>query len=197
LVLLWFCGLRIGEALGLRRGDLHFVDSATSLGCSVPGPHLHVVHREDNPNGASAKSKNERSVPVVTWVLAYYDRYVEERLACAAADDCDFVFVNLAHTPLGRPMTASAVRQGFRSLSRRAGLARAVHPHMLRHAAASQMAEAGVAIDVVQKLLGHQSITSTQIYVHSSEARMRSAVEAVEKLTEQRRVQHHQKGDQR
>lgn len=197
LVLLWFCGLRIGEALGLRRADLHFMDSATSLGCSVPGPHLHVVHREDNPNAASAKSRNERSVPVVTWVLAYYDRYVEERLACAAADGCDFVFVNLLHAPFGQPMTASAVRQGFRSLSRRAGLPRAVHPHMLRHSAGSEMAEAGVAIDVVQELLGHQSITSTQIYVHPSRTRMRSAVEAVEKLTESRRVQRHQKGDER
>ena len=74
LVVLWFCGLRVGEALGLRRADLHFTPSATSLGCRVGGPHLHVVHREDNPNRASAKSRDERSVPVVAWVLAYYDR---------------------------------------------------------------------------------------------------------------------------
>lgn len=74
LVVLWFGGLRIGEALGLKGADLHFMDSATSLGCSVPGPHLRVVHRDDNPNRASAKSRNERTVPVVAWVLAYYDR---------------------------------------------------------------------------------------------------------------------------
>ncbi len=91
LVLLWFCGLRIGETLGLRRADLHFTGSSTSLGCRVPGPHLHVVHRDGNPNGASAKSRNERTVPVVAWVLAYYDRYTAERLACPAADGCDFV----------------------------------------------------------------------------------------------------------
>ena len=72
LVLLWFCGLRIGETLGLRRADLHFTGSSTSLGCRVPGPHLHVVHRDGNPNGASAKSRNERTVPVVAWVLAYF-----------------------------------------------------------------------------------------------------------------------------
>lgn len=135
LVVLWFSGLRIGEALGLRREDLHFLRTSTALRCSVPGPHLHVVRREDNPNRASAKSRDERSVPVVASVLAYYDRYVEERLAVPAADACDFVFVNLFSSPLGTPMTTSAVRQNFRSLSRRAGLNRAVHPHMLRHSA--------------------------------------------------------------
>jgi hypothetical protein len=41
LLLLWFTGLRIGEALGLRHSDLHFMDSSTSLGCRLEGPHLH------------------------------------------------------------------------------------------------------------------------------------------------------------
>jgi len=136
LVLLWFCGLRIGETLGLRRAGLHFTGSSASLGCRVPGPRLHVVHRDGNPDGASARSRSERTVPVVAWVLACYDRYTAERLACPAADGCDFVFVNLFHAPLGAPMTASAVRQVMRVLSRRAGLARPVRPHMLRHSSA-------------------------------------------------------------
>ena len=147
LVLLWFGGLRIGEVLGLRRADLHFAGSSTSLGCREPGPHLHVVHRDANPNRASAKSRNDRVVPVGAWVLAYYDRYAEERLACPAADRCDFVLVNLFHPPLGAPMTASAVRQWFRGLSRRAGLPRAIHPHMLRHSAATALEGRGVASD--------------------------------------------------
>jgi len=58
-------------------------------------------------------------VPVGAWVLAYYDRYAEERLACPAADRCDFVLVNLFHPQLGAPMTASAVRQWFRGRSPR------------------------------------------------------------------------------
>ena len=192
LVLLWFSGLRIGEALGLRRCDLHFTESATRVGCQVAGPHLHVVRR-DNANGASAKSRDARAVPVGTWVLAYYDRYVEERLAHPAADGCDFVFVNLFHSPLGAPMTDSAVRQAFAVLSRRAGLGRPVHPHMLRHSAGTEMAGAGVPIDVIQAVLGHRSITSTQIYAHPSPVRMRDAVEAVEALSARRRVQR-QKG---
>jgi site-specific recombinase XerD len=196
LVLLWFGGLRIGEVLGLRRADLHFTGSSTSLGCREPGPHLHVVHRDANPNRASAKSRDNRVVPAGAWVLAYYDRYAEERLACPAADRCDFVLVNLLHPPLGAPMTASAVRQWFRGLSRRAGLPRPVHPHMLRHSAGTEMAEAGVGIEVVQALLGHRSITSAQAYVHPSPARMREAVEKVRKVSRHRRAQRRE-GDSR
>jgi site-specific recombinase XerD len=194
LVLLRFGALRIGEALGLRRSDLHFMASSTSLGCKVAGAHVHVVRR-DNPNRASAKSRDSRVVPVGRWVLAYYDRYLEERLACPAADASDFVFVNLFHPPLGGPMTDSSVRQLFARLSRRAGLARPIHPHMTRHLAGTELAEAGVAIDVIQALLGHRWITSTQIYTHISETRMRDAVEAVEALSRQRRDQR-QKGAQ-
>jgi integrase len=70
LVLLRFGALRIGEALGLRRSDLHFMASSTSVGCKVAGAHVHVVRR-DNPNRASAKSPDSRVVPVGRWVLAY------------------------------------------------------------------------------------------------------------------------------
>lgn len=188
LVLLWFGGLRIGETLGLRRADLHFMGSSTSVGCRVAGPHLHVVRR-DNANQAWAKSRDSRVVPVGAWVLAYYDRYVEERLACPEADGCDFVFVNLFAAPLGAAMTGSAVRQSFRALSRRAGLARPVHPHMLRHSTGTELAEAGAPVDVVQALLGHRSITSAQVYVHPSKRRLRDAVDAVETVSTQRRLQ--------
>lgn len=195
LVLLRFSGLRIGETLGLRQSDLHFVASSTSLVCKVAGAHLHVVRR-DNANRASSKSRDARAVPVGQWVLAYYDRYLEERLEYSAADGGDFVFVNLFHPPLGAPMTDSAVRQLFERLGRRAGLDRRVHPHMTRHLAGTELAEAGVAIDVIQALLGHRRITSTQIYTRPSGHRMREAVEAVETASIQRRVQR-DKGGQR
>jgi site-specific recombinase XerD len=194
LVLFKFTGLRVGEALGLRRSDLHFTDSSTELGCHVPGPHLHVVRR-DNPNRASAKSRDERVVPVGVWVLACYDRYMAERLGCPGADGSDFVFVNLFHGPLGAPMTDSAVRQLLARLGRRAGLARSVHPHMVRHLMATELAEAGVAIDVIQALLGHRWITTTQIYTHPSQRRMRDAVEALDAASHQRRARR-AKGDQ-
>ncbi len=175
LVLLWFSGLRIGEALGLRRSDLHLMASAKQLGCSVTGAHLHVVPR-DNANGAAAKSRCERVVPLAHYVVSYYDLYLDERECCPAAAGCDFVFVNLFHEPLGAPMRAGRVNQLFASLSLRAKLEREVTPHMLRHAAASAMMAAG-GLDVTQALLGHASITSTQIYLHPSPGRQREAVD--------------------
>lgn len=197
LVLLWFGGMRIGEALGLRRCDLHFMASSSAVGCRVSGPHLHVVRR-DNANRAWAKSRDSRSVPVGPWVLAYYDRYVAERLSCPSADGCDFVFVNLFHAPLGAPMTYSGARQMVGGLGGRAGLGRPVTPHLLRHAAATEMVEAGVPIDVVQSLLGHRSIVTTQRYTHTSQPRMRGAVDTVEAATRRRRAEHqNQKRDER
>jgi integrase/recombinase XerD len=174
LVLLWFSGLRIGEALGLRRSDLHLMDSASALGCGVAGAHLHVVPRE-NVNGARAKGGRERAVPLAHHVLSYHDLYLDERERCRAAVECDFVLVNLFAAPLGAPMRYSRVAQLFTALSRRAGLARAVTPHMLRHAAGTALAEHG-GLDVCQHVLGHASITSTQIYVHPSAERQREAV---------------------
>ena len=156
LVVLWFCGLRVGEALGLHRSDLHFASSAAALGCPMGGPHLHVVGR-DNENGARAKS-GERSVPVPSEVLACYDRYLHERDACPGAQDCDFVLVNCAHAPFGRPMTTDAFRKWLAASSRRAGLSRAVTPHMFRHATATELLARGAGLDVVKELLGHASI---------------------------------------
>lgn len=175
MVILWFCGLRVGEVLGLRRSDLHLVPSAAVLGCSMPGPHLHVVAR-DNPNGARAKS-GERTVPVRSEVLACYDRYLAEREACSAARNCDFVLVNIAHAPLGRPMSSDTVRKWLAVMSRRAGLDRLITPHMFRHATATELLARGTSIDVVKELLGHASIRSTEVYLHPDIDAQRAAVD--------------------
>ena len=57
VLLLARAGLRRGEAAGLRRSDVHLLADSRLLGCEVPRAHLHVVRREDNPNGAWAKSR--------------------------------------------------------------------------------------------------------------------------------------------
>ena len=174
-MLLWFCGLRVGEALGLRRSDLHLVPKAAAQGCAVSGPHLHVVGR-DNPNRARAKS-GDRAVPVRAEVLACYDRYLCERQAYPAADDCDFVLVTLRHNPIGRPMSTNTVRKWLAALSRRAELDRVVTPHMFRHATATELLARGASIDVVKELLGHVSIRSTEAYLHPDDDALRAAVD--------------------
>jgi integrase/recombinase XerD len=76
------------------------------------------------------------------------------------------VLVNLFHPPLGAPMRPGAVNELLTVLSRRAGLSRSVHPHQLRHGFASNVLDAGGALDEAQELLGHARAGSTQIYLH-------------------------------
>jgi hypothetical protein len=71
-------GLRRSEAVGLRREDIHFLLDSSGLGCDFPGSHLHVVLR-DNVNGAWAKSRHSRTVPVDRLVVQAHDHYVMER----------------------------------------------------------------------------------------------------------------------
>ena len=171
-------GLRRGEVTGLRREDMHLVADATMLGCAVPGAHLHV-RRRDNPNGAWAKSRRARPVPVDELLVLAYDTYWFEREECRPARRCDFVLVNLFREPLGAPMRPGALNELLAALSRRAELAREVHPHMLRHCFGSNVLEAGGALDEAQALLGHASAASTQVYLHPSHDRLRHAVDRV------------------
>ncbi|HEY2960048.1 MAG TPA: tyrosine-type recombinase/integrase [Actinomycetota bacterium] len=176
IVCLARAGLRRGELCGLRREDVHLVVDARHLGCTVEREHLHVRRRE-NPNGALAKSRRARAVPVDSLLVLAFDQYAAERAACRPARDCDFVLVNLFRPPLGQPMRPGALNELLADLSRRAGLERQVHPHMLRHGFASSLMEAGSTLDETQVLLGHASITSTQVYMHPSQERLRAAVE--------------------
>jgi integrase/recombinase XerD len=57
-------GLRRGEVAGLRRSDVHLLADSRPLGCGTARAHVHVVRREDNPNGAWAKSRRQRVVPL-------------------------------------------------------------------------------------------------------------------------------------
>ena len=169
-------GLRIGETLGLRRGDLHLLPDSRLLGCAVLGAHVHVRHRA-NPNGALAKSRFPRSVPTSQAVSSAYADYQFERSEILGEDDCDMVFVNLYHEPLGAPMTYRAAKGFFERLSSDCGFA--VRPHMFRHTAATNWVRAGVDLDVVQRLLGHAALGSTAVYLHARDEDKRRAVEAV------------------
>ena len=103
----------------------------------------------------------------------------------AAAADSDFVFVNLFRAPIGAPLRPDAVGELLAAASRRAGLDTAIRPHQLRHAFASNVADAGGGIDVVADLLGHASVSSSQVYVHPDASRLRAAVDAVPSPREQ------------
>jgi len=176
LALLGRAGLRRGEAVTLRTSDVHLAESSLEVGCSEPGPHLHVRRREDVDGGAS-KSLDPRIVPADDLVVFCLDQYLLERAAVSEAAGCDRLLVNLESVHRGRGMTPDRVGALLRSLSRRAGLEETVTPHRLRHSFASELEASGAGLVLIQELLGHRQITSTQVYVQPGAAALRAAVE--------------------
>lgn len=82
----------------------------------------------------------------------------------------------------GNAIGTQYIRRRLRSLAKRAKIQRPVTPHMLRHTAATQLIEAGVDIRFVQKLLGHASISTTQIYTHVSDSSLKATLERADTL---------------
>jgi len=171
-------GLRRGELCGLRRADVHLLPDSRVLGCEEGRAHLHVVRR-DNPNGAWAKSRRQRVVPLDFLVVLAFDGYEFERLGVPRAAGSDFVLVNLFREPVGAPMRPDAINGLMAACSRRAGLARPVRPHQLRHAFGSNLADTGSGLDEIAQLLGHVSMSSSQVYLHPDPARLRAAIDRV------------------
>ena len=172
-------GLRRGELCGLRRSDVHLLPDSRVLGCAVERAHLHVVRR-DNPNGAWAKSRRQRVVPLDFLVVRAFDAYrVANASAWPRAADSDFVLVNLFRRPVGAADAAGRDQRADRRGSRRAGIDPPVRPHQLRHAFGSNLADAGGGLDEIAELLGHASLSSSQVYLHPDPGRLRAAVERV------------------
>ena len=172
---LYATGLRVAELCGLHLADLHLVPSATHLGCPVQGAHLHVVRREDNENGALAKSIFPRVVPVTRALVACHDAYRFERDRVPEAAESDYLLVNLWRAPLGHAMSCGAVERLFVRLSTKVGFR--ARPHMLRHSFASEVALLTKDPALVKELLGHASVSSTDVYLHARWADMRAAVD--------------------
>lgn len=173
---LYATGLRVAELCGLHLADLHLVPTAAHLGCRVVGPHLHVVRREDNENGALAKSIWRRVIPVTKNLVRSHDAYRCERDVVAEAAESDYLLVNLWRPPLGRALSPDAVERLFVRLSGRVGFR--ARPHMLRHSFASEVALATKDPALVKELLGHASVSSTDVYMHARWDDMRAAVDA-------------------
>lgn len=172
---LYATGLRVSELCGLRLEDLHLVPSAVHLGCSVTGPHLHVIRREDNENGALAKSVFPRVMPVTKDLVWLHDAYRTGRDELAEAAASDYLLVNLWRPPLGRALSPTCVDQLFVRLSAKVGFR--ARPHMLRHSFASEVALMTKDPALVKELLGHASVASTDVYLHSRWNDMRAAAE--------------------
>lgn len=112
------------------------------------------------------KGKKERIVPLHETALRTLDRWMNEGRpqVHAPGTDAAVVFVNRRGRPLG-------TRDVRRILDNRVGSGH-LHPHALRHTFATHLLEGGADLRVVQELLGHESLTTTQIYTHVSKSRL-------------------------
>jgi integrase/recombinase XerC len=143
--LLYGCGLRVGELVGLDAragpGAAGWIDAA------------------DASAQVLGKGSKRRSVPVGSAALQALQAWLQVRPGLARADEAA-LFVSRRGTRL----TASQVRSRLKALALDAGLPTHVHPHMLRHSCASHLLQSSGDLRAVQELLGHAQISTTQVY---------------------------------
>jgi site-specific recombinase XerD len=136
-------GARVNEVVGVKCHDL-----------DLPSRSLRIV----------GKGRRERQVFLTNdWITRLTRAYLNTRDAIRL-EHAHLLF-DLNH----RPLTAPALRSRLIKAAQSAGLRIRVTPHMLRHTAATQLIEAGVDIRYIQRLLGHASLTTTEIYTHVSD----------------------------
>ncbi len=150
---MYACGLRAGEVGRLALDDLH-----TDLG---------VVK-------ITGKGERQRIVPIGRLAQQAVDEYLQRlRPKLVRADSpTDALFVTQRSTPLDRIQVWNIIKKH----ARRAGLS-TVHPHTLRHSFATHLLSGGADLRVVQELLGHAKIGTTQIYTHVDRERLKQVVQ--------------------
>ncbi len=159
LEVLYSCGLRVSELCGLRRSDLFFRDG-----------YIRIV----------GKGRKERIVPlghVVRRRLQTYLTQVRPQL-CSNPTFDEYVFVSRR----GRPLTRVMVFYVVKSAARQAGIPKSVSPHTLRHTFATHLLEGGADLRIIQALLGHAFLTTTEVYTHVNRQMLRETLEVYHPL---------------
>lgn len=151
LNLLAATGLRVSELCSLKVGDVRIQSGEIIV---------------------SGKGSRERVVIIANQIVRKsLAQYIAAKSHDSGSDTA--LFLNSR----GRPMTPQCLRLRLHGLARRSRIAKTVTPHMLRHTAATLLLEGGVDIRFVQRLLGHASIATTQIYTHVTDVALRNALE--------------------
>ncbi len=161
VLIMFSTGLRVSELVSLSLNDASMNESSF------------LVRGKGNKERRVYLS-SRRAVKAV-------NRFLAERLEVSKVGP---FFVN-SH---GKPLSTQWIRKRLAEIATRAGVTRRVTPHMLRHTAATQLLEAGVDIRFVQKLLGHSSIATTQIYTQVSDRSLRDQLQRADTLRRVRRA---------
>nr|WP_290440776.1 site-specific tyrosine recombinase XerD [Ligilactobacillus salivarius] len=144
LELMYATGLRISEIINLKLEDLHLtMGTLQTLG----------------------KGHKERIVPVGDEAIKWVNRYLEEaRPKLLKQKRSNYLFLNFH----GNNLTRQGVWKNLKAEVRKAGIKKNITPHTLRHSFATHILENGADLRIVQELLGHADISTTQIYTHLS-----------------------------
>ena len=109
------------------------------------------------------KGSKERIVPISPVTIERIKRYLKEvRPKLLKAKDCEFLFL----TRLGKEFTRQGLWKLIKACARSSGLSKEIHPHTFRHTFATHLLQGGADLRSVQEMLGHASISTTQIYTH-------------------------------
>jgi integrase/recombinase XerD len=147
------CGLRVSETVGLKISD---------------------IFKQDGFIKVVGKGNKERLVPIGSVAIKFIDNYLEyvrnhQQIKPA---DVDILFLNRRGAKLSRVMIFYIIKK----MAVEAGITKSISPHTLRHSFATCMVEAGADLRAVQQMLGHESITTTEIYTHLDRDYLRTVI---------------------
>ncbi len=140
---LYACGLRVSELIGLQ---------------------ISHIYRDIGFIKVLGKNNKERIIPIGNRALKHIDLYLDHVRSKAKIhrDHIDTLFLNRQGKALSRVMVFMIIKD----LASKAGIQKSVSPHSFRHSFATHMVERGADLRAVQEMLGHESITTTEIYTH-------------------------------
>ncbi|MES2689278.1 MAG: site-specific tyrosine recombinase [Bacteroidota bacterium] len=147
------CGLRVSETVGLKFSDISYTDEFVRV---------------------TGKGNKERLVPIGSIALKailLYKENVRSHIEVKSGHT-DTVFLNKRGTGLSRVMVFYIIKH----LAAKANIKKNISPHTLRHSFATTLVEAGADLRAVQQMLGHESITTTEIYTHLDREYLHSVV---------------------
>ncbi len=151
---LYSCGLRVSEAIQLKISQLY----------------LDVGYIK-----VTGKGNKERLIPIGTSAIKYIQLYkttIRNHLTVKPGNE-DILFLNNRGHQLSRVMVFLIIK----ALTRKAGITKTVSPHTFRHSFATHLIEGGAHLRAVQEMLGHESITTTEIYTHLDKEFLRQTLQ--------------------
>ncbi|TDW20341.1 integrase/recombinase XerC [Breznakia blatticola] len=151
--LMYACGLRVSEAVNLKISDIDFADQTLIV---------------------TGKGDKQRMVPFYDRVGKLVDTYLKTIRERWTHETHGYVFINQK----GKQLTSRGIQYILNQCVLQSGLNMHVHPHMLRHSFATHLLDNGADLRIVQELLGHSSLSTTQIYTHISQDKLKSTYES-------------------